>query len=283
MKNLKFPALMMLGSLFCSHASAGINVDGKIDVGEWLVSTSTLKAVAGVESTIEEWNPNINPNGYLTPGYGGQAYDAEALYAKIEGGKLFIALITGHDPGTVTAGGSYGAGDFALDFGKDGSYEAGVNFRNMASTSAKDSFGDHAGFYRNATWDLGLWDRDGKEARVSKKAPDSQHPTSLNGGEIIGGLNDGVEFVYTSGSNWKKGYGQYQNDKHYFYEMSIDTSLLTEAGWDGKAFNIHWTENCANDSIIVDPPSAVPEPGSLALLGIGLFGVIGMRRRKQNG
>ena len=64
--------------------------------------------------------------------------------------------------------------------------------------------------------------------------------------------------------------------------MSVDLSLSRDAGWDGSAFNIHWTENCANDSILVDPGQYVTEPGSLALLGLGLFGMMGLRRRVQN-
>jgi hypothetical protein len=62
--------------------------------------------------------------------------------------------------------------------------------------------------------------------------------------------------------------------------MSINTSLLTAAGWEGESFNIHWTQNCANDSIIVDPPAAVPEPGTLALLPLGLLSLLALRRRK---
>jgi hypothetical protein len=59
--------------------------------------------------------------------------------------------------------------------------------------------------------------------------------------------------------------------------------MLTRNGWDGSAFNIHWTENCANDTILVDPDRYVPEPGSMALFGAAIFSLLGMRRRAKAG
>ena len=115
---------------------------------------------------------------------------------------------------------------------------------------------------------MGLWN----DSVTYKK---SEHPTSLLGGTKIGNADFAVDTVGATG------YGPYSADRHYFYEMSIDTSLLTDAGWDGKAFNIHWTENCANDSILVDPPADIPEPATLALIGLGLFGLIRRHNKKK--
>ena len=75
---------------------------------------------------------------------------------------MWIALITGHDPETVNkpSRNSYGAGDFAIDFGKNGSYELGVNI-------ITGGFGVAGGVYSNPVWAYGLWDANGKEAAKS--------------------------------------------------------------------------------------------------------------------
>jgi len=63
---------------------------------------------------------------------------------------------------------------------------------------------------------------------------------------------------------------------------SDDVALLAAAGWDGhSSFDVHWTQNCANDSILVDTPTHVSEPVSLALMPLGLIGMAAVRRRQK--
>jgi hypothetical protein len=264
-KSIFFMAVIA-GLMGSTGALAGsIQVNGNLH--DWGIDPSNwTTTMPGVQSTIEDQHDS-----YLNPGYGGQAYDAEAMYALVEGNTLFIALATGHKPDTANKpkSNSYGAGDFAIDFGKDGSYEVGINIK-----PAWDSFGAQGGVYNNIQWNYGLWD-DGAVPGYAK----SQHPTSIASGDLVGMVDD------LAVSPGHRGYGAWVDDWHYFYEVGLSLDLLKDAGWNGKdAFNIHWTQNCANDSIIVDPPSqaaSVPEPGTLALLPVGMIGLAALRRRKS--
>ena len=270
MKNLKTLTAALIALGLSGHATAGIVVDGNID--EWLSNKTTwAPANAGIHAAIDDQTGGLNT--YLSPGYGGQAYDAEALYATIHGDRLFIALATGHNPLLATSGNNYGAGDFAIDFGKNGSYELGINFRNPNGVSTADKFGVNGGVYRVSECYYGLWQAPG--VQTSNK-PVLNNPTSIKAGDKIAD----ADFAYSTA---KTGYGSHLGDTHYFYEMSVDIGMLTRNGWDGSAFNIHWTENCANDTILVDPDRYVPEPGSMALFGAAIFSLLGMRRRAKAG
>lgn len=248
-------------------AFAGLVVDGNL--ADWQINKSTwASSLAGAHATIEDGTGSGAY--YLAPGYGGQAYDAEAMYAAFQNGKLFIALATGHNPLTVNNpnGNVYAAGDFAIDLGKDGTYELGINVVNNFTS------GVLGGVYGSPTWAYGLWDVNGQETHNAASV-DKAHPTSLLGGTLLGTAAYGYT---TTGST---GYGSQKSDTHYFYEISLDLDLLRQAGWDGDQFDIHWTQNCANDNILVDPGLYVPEPGSLALVGVGMIGLMGggLRRR----
>ena len=273
--------LIFLAGLSGTTGAHAFVVDGNLS--DWGVQQNAgaagwiPTANSGIQYTVEDQHSS-----YLNPGYGGQAYDAEALYAAFaldtdNSYKLFIALATGHNPNTLDKPGanSFGAGDFAIDFGKDGSFDLGINLKHViASNGTQESFGVLGGVYMNPTWALGLWDSNGNYAPAN---PDSANPTHLTAGTYIGMAN----LAYTSVG--QTGYGDWAADTHYFYELSIDMNLLLAAGWNGvDPFDIHWTENCANDSILVDPPSPthLPEPGTLALLPLGLAGLL-LRRRKS--
>ena len=269
-----------LSGLALSGSAWAITVDGNLD--DWGVNHSTWVPTTGIHSTIEDQTGSGSY--YLNPGWGGQAYDAEALYATIIGQKLYIALATGHDPRTLQnpAGNSYGAGDFAIDFGKDGTYEVGINIVHAGTGSNTDPIQTQGGVYRVTQWNYGLWNTAGNYIHdgiaATSDIADALHPTYIQSGSLLGQATLAINYGPTGTGTTN--YGAVLSDTHFFYEMSVDLQTLRDAGWTGNAFNIQWTENCANDSIIVDPPAPLPEPGSLALLGIGLAGLAGMRRRR---
>lgn len=228
-----------------------------------------------VKYQIEDQHP---ANGYLNPGFGGQAYDAEAIYMSWDTNNLYIAIATGHNPLTPNNpnGNSYGAGDIAIDFGNNGKFEYGVELLGSATTTPGN-------VYSNVQWALGLWKSDGTwtgyrdpSAPGNLLRADSANPTSILSGTQVGAAT--VAYTTVGQNN----YGVYASDLHYFYEVSIPLSSFGADWANGNVFTVHWTQNCANDSIWVDPPisGVVPEPGTLALLPLGLLGLMAIRRNK---
>jgi hypothetical protein len=278
MSNILIRALILAGLISAGSAQAFV-IDGNLSdwgihrtghASDWIPNGSVAAY------SVEDQTGGLNT--YLSPGYGGQAYDAEAIYVAFDATNLYIAVATGQNPGTpnifTAAGDSYGPGDIAIDFGRNGSFDYGIELLGSATTTV-----GHV--YSNVTWGLGLWTSSGAwtgyydpNAAGNIALADPANPTSILSGTDVGA---GTVAYTTSGQS---GYGIYTGDLHYFFEISVPLSSFG-ADW-GKSFDVHWTQNCANDSILVDPvpPGTVPEPGTLALLPLGMIGLIVLRRNK---
>jgi len=206
------------------------------------------------------------------PGAGGQLYDIEQIFYyfddadvnNLTGGTLHIGLVTGFPSAGDPVLGYY-AGDLFLDFGNTGSYThaVAVGTENTPENDNGNRFGDAWGNSGAPSWTLiaPTLFPSSTPYRVDENSP---------GAIPIGGVS-----VAWGGQG-----------VHNFLEVTLDVDAAFEEVLTNEfgGLGVHWTQGCGNDVIDVrdDTPFVpVPEPATLALLGMGVLG-IALRSRRPN-
>lgn len=176
---------------------------------------------------------------------GVEAYNGDAGEKDFRSGDIFIDLdgdrIAGNAVGT-----SNGQIDVANTFGYD--YVLDVDWTNNSyDVFAIDSGATVTTAYYKVNYGSSPW-------------------LYQSGGTLLGSGS----FSYFSGLT--DGDTGFLGGNHYAVS-GFDLSFLS-----GFEYDISWTMGCGNDHL-VGQVSSVPEPGSIALLGFGLFGLLLARRR----
>lgn len=252
----KVLAGLVIGGLMCSTQAVAGPITAEL--GFW---------------ATDGWTRFANDDGELSPGVGGQAFDAEYLYYKYSSGILSLGIQTGFNVLTgkqlYSDGKYYYAGDLAVSVdnhvttgaGAGSTYEYGVDFGLLTKgyyggqlIDAGSGTGiDDAGLYLVSSWSNDVY--------TGHHASD---PFAIDGGVKVASL-------LTNQAGYDAGL------KTYYRTVSLDVSGL---GWgDGFGLDAHWTMSCGNDAIHGHTP--VPEPGGMPLLALGLAGLLFGRTRKR--
>jgi len=260
-----------------NSSSYAINLDG--DLSDWGITPGS-DWVPDVESDywVEDFS-NYNNSGYVSPGYGGQPYDFEGFYTRIEDDTLYIAMVSGMpyygaNP-IYSANGNpdYSSfqlpGDLAIDSTGDGVFDVAIELTGYSKNNPNGNSQSEVRFDPSKKGNI--YRMLGDEA-WNKGLPLSDYTVT----EIDYYENQLLEYL----DQTVVYYLQSQDPTHWVVETAVSLELLGTP--EDTLLTLHWTQTCGNDigevhtfySSAVPPSANVPEPGTLMLILSSVLGLL---------
>lgn len=261
---------------------------------------------------------STNNSAYHRP-EGEEPYDVEAMYLGLDPDYLYVSIVTsfpqpsGYGESRIDMYDSFyiASGDLAIHLkGKDYAYGVDINLADTMDnigTSISDGVGEPKQSMLGDKVYKTVLDTDPGQLGYPYIAGDWYVSAGLNYAAEDGGTTEQGNLLYTNFEGASLPTGQYQGTADVeYYRLTKNGDVLVENGYgvyqigvriplsllpDFTALSgtedwigVHWTSGCRNDAAeySLRVSHDVPEPGTFALMGLGLAGLGFLRRRRKS-